>query len=58
MCGGQEQRSIRGVMVFLRGHGVSPAFAQKIFKQYGDESIAKVQEKSLSARKRDFWGGL
>ena len=30
-----EQRSIRNVMIFLRGHGVSPGFAQKIFKTYG-----------------------
>jgi exodeoxyribonuclease V alpha subunit len=39
-----EQRSIREVMVFLRAHGASPGYAQKIFKQYGEESIAKVKE--------------
>ncbi len=39
-----EQRSIREVMVFLRAHGASPAYAQKIYKQYGNESIAKVKE--------------
>jgi exodeoxyribonuclease V alpha subunit len=39
-----QQRSIREVMVFLRAHGASPGYAQKIFKQYGDESIAKVKE--------------
>lgn len=39
----QEQRSIRDVMIFLRGHGVSPSYAQKIFKNYGDKSIEKVQ---------------
>lgn len=38
-----EQKSIRDVMIFLRGHGVSPAFAQKIFKTYGDRSIDKVR---------------
>ncbi len=38
-----EQRSIRDVMVFLRAHGASPGYAQKIFKQYGDESIEKVK---------------
>jgi exodeoxyribonuclease V alpha subunit len=38
----QQQRSIRKVMIFLRSHGVSPAFAQKIFKAYGDQSIEKV----------------
>ena len=30
-------------MVFLRGHGVSPSYAQKIFKNYGDKSIEKVR---------------
>lgn len=39
-----EQKSIRGVMIFLQSHGVSPAYAQKVFKTYGDQSIKKVQE--------------
>lgn len=30
-----EQRSIREVMVFLRAHGASPGYAQKIYSQYG-----------------------
>jgi exodeoxyribonuclease V alpha subunit len=38
----QEQQSIREVMIFLRGHGISPSYAQKIFKNYGDQSIEKV----------------
>jgi len=39
----KEQHSIRNVMIFLRGHGASPAFAQKIYKAYGDASIDKVR---------------
>lgn len=39
-----EQKSIRHVMVFLQSHGVSPGYAQKVFKAYGDQSIKKVQE--------------
>ncbi len=39
----QDQQSIREVMIFLRGHGVSPSYAQKIFKNYGDKSIEKVR---------------
>jgi exodeoxyribonuclease V alpha subunit len=39
-----EQREIREVMLFLQGHGVSPAFAVKIFKAYGQAAIATVQE--------------
>ncbi|MDN3505677.1 MAG: ATP-dependent RecD-like DNA helicase [Simkaniaceae bacterium] len=40
----QEQREIRNVMIFLRGNGVAPSFAQKIYKKYGDESIEKMRE--------------
>ena len=39
-----EQRSIRDIMIFLRTHGVSPAYAQRIYKTYGDQSIEKVKE--------------
>ncbi len=39
-----EQKEIRDVMVFLQGYGVSPAYATKIFKQYGREAIAVVRE--------------
>lgn len=39
-----DQKSIRDVMVFLQSHGVSPAYAQKIFKKYGAQSNAKVLE--------------
>lgn len=37
------QKSIRDVMIFLQSNGVSPVYAQKIFKIYGDKSIEKVQ---------------
>jgi exodeoxyribonuclease V alpha subunit len=40
----EEQKEIRDVMVFLQGYGVSPAYATKIFKQYGREAIAVVRE--------------
>ena len=39
-----EQKSVREVMIFLQSHGVSPAYAQKIFKGYGAQSITKVQQ--------------
>lgn len=38
-----QQKAIREVMIFLRGHGVSPSYAQKIYKKYGDSSIEKVR---------------
>lgn len=38
-----EQKSIREVMIFLQSNGVSPTYAQKIYKMYGEKSIEKVQ---------------
>jgi exodeoxyribonuclease V alpha subunit len=40
----REQRRIREVMVFLQGHGVSTAYAVKIYKQYGDRAVAVVRD--------------
>jgi exodeoxyribonuclease V alpha subunit len=54
----QEQKSIRDVMVFLRGHGVSAAYAQKIFKAYGEKSIQKVRENPYSLAKEVFGIGF
>ena len=38
-----DQKEIRGVMVFLQDKGVSPAYAARIFKQYGRESVEVVR---------------
>jgi exodeoxyribonuclease V alpha subunit len=40
----ETQREIRNVMIFLQGHGVSAAYATKIYKQYGQDAIAVVQD--------------
>lgn len=40
----QKQKGVRDVMVFLHGHGVSAAYAVRIYKQYGKKSIEKVKE--------------
>jgi len=40
----EEQKEIREVMIFLQGQGVSPAYAVKIYKQYGRDSIRVVEE--------------
>lgn len=50
-----EQKSIRDVMIFLQGHGVSPAFAQKIFKKYGSQSILKLKDNPYCLA-RDIFG--
>jgi exodeoxyribonuclease V alpha subunit len=39
----EEQKDIREVMLFLQGHGVSSAYAVKIFKAYGQAAIATVK---------------
>lgn len=43
-----DQRCIRDVMIFLQSYGVSPKFAQKIYRVYGNKSIAKVNENPYS----------
>lgn len=40
----EEQKDIRDVMIFLQGQGVSPAYAVKIYKQYGKDSVKIVSE--------------
>lgn len=40
----EEQKEIRDVMVFLQGQGVSPAYAVKIYKHYGNDAIRVVKE--------------
>jgi exodeoxyribonuclease V alpha subunit len=38
----EEHRAVQQVMVFLQSHGVSPAYAARIFRRYGDRSIDVV----------------
>jgi exodeoxyribonuclease V alpha subunit len=38
------QSEIRDVMLFLHSHGVSSGYAAKIFKHYGNQSIAVVKQ--------------
>ena len=40
----EEQKEIRDVMLFLRSYGVGSGYATKIFKQYGNRSIAVVKD--------------
>jgi exodeoxyribonuclease V alpha subunit len=39
-----ERKVIRDIMVFLHGHGVGTARAVRIYKTYGADAIARVQE--------------
>lgn len=51
----EEQRRIKEVMLFLQSHQVSTGLAVKIYKQYGDEAIAIVQENPYRLA-RDIYG--
>jgi len=39
-----SQKAIRNVVIFLQRYGISPTYAQKIYRIYGDDAIEKVQE--------------
>lgn len=51
----EKQKDIKNVMIFLQNYGVSTAFAAKIYRQYGKESIEKVQENPYRLAD-DIWG--
>ena len=50
-----EHRAICDVMIFLQSHGISTLFAVRIYKQYGDRSIAMVCENPYRLA-QDFYG--
>ncbi|MBW2261474.1 MAG: ATP-dependent RecD-like DNA helicase [Deltaproteobacteria bacterium] len=39
----EAQQGVRDVMLFLHSHGVTPAFAVRIYKRYGRDAIARVK---------------
>jgi exodeoxyribonuclease V alpha subunit len=49
------QRHIQDVMVFLRGHGVSAAFAARIYKKYGKDSVNVVRQNPYRLA-HEVWG--
>lgn len=51
----KDQKDISNIMVFLQEKGVSPAYATKIFKTYGQEAVAKVTENPYRLAE-DVWG--
>ena len=51
----QEQKEIKNVMLFLQSNGVSTAYAVKIFKTYGNESINTVKTNPYKLAD-DIWG--
>ena len=49
------QRDIQDVMVFLRGHGVSTAYAVRIYRRYGRDAMAVVRRNPYRLA-IDIWG--
>ncbi|MDP6452678.1 MAG: ATP-dependent RecD-like DNA helicase [SAR202 cluster bacterium] len=39
----EAQKEVRNVMIFLQGHGVSSAYAIRIYRAYGHEAIGNVR---------------
>ncbi|HYN62104.1 MAG TPA: helix-hairpin-helix domain-containing protein, partial [Rubrivivax sp.] len=52
--GWADQKVIRDIMVFLHAHGVSTSRAVRIFKTYGPEAIAVVQENPYCVFQRSW----
>ncbi len=49
------QRHVQDVMVFLQGHGVSAAFAARIVKKYGNDSVNVVRANPYRLA-HEVWG--
>lgn len=53
-----EQKAMRDVLVFLRGHGVGAAVAKKIYKKYGDNTKKELQGNPYAALQGIFGIGF
>lgn len=51
----EKQKDIKNVMLFLQQYGVSTAYAAKIYRQYGKESIDNVKDNPYRLAD-DIWG--
>ncbi|MBH25451.1 MAG: ATP-dependent RecD-like DNA helicase [Myxococcales bacterium] len=51
----KRQGLVRDIMLFLQSHGVTPAYATKIYKTYGDDAIVRVQSNPYGLA-RDVYG--
>ena len=39
-----KQQGVQDIVIFFNKYGVSPSFAYKVFKEYGDESVNVIKE--------------
>ena len=51
----QEQKAVRGIMVFLQSHGIGTARAVRIYKTYGDQAVELVRANPYRLA-TDIWG--
>ena len=51
----ERQKEVKNIMMFLQEHQVSTSYAAKIYKQYGNDSIAVMKENPFRLAD-DIWG--
>src|SRR5205807_4048905 len=51
----QEQKAIRGIMIFLQSHGIGTARATRIYKTYGERALEVVRANPYRLA-TDIWG--
>jgi exodeoxyribonuclease V alpha subunit len=51
----QEQKAVRGIMVFLQSHGIGTGRAVRIYKTYGDQAVELVRANPYRLS-TDIWG--
>jgi len=50
-----EQKAVRDIMIFLQGHGVGTAQSARIYRQYGNDAIARITDNPYRLC-QDIWG--
>jgi exodeoxyribonuclease V alpha subunit len=51
----QEQKAVRGILVFLQSHGIGTSRALRIYKTYGDQAVEVVRANPYRLA-TDIWG--
>src|SRR5262249_52642334 len=51
----QQQKTVRGIIVFLQSHGIGTARAVRIYKTYGEQAVELVQQNPYRLA-TDIWG--
>lgn len=50
-----EQKGVRDIMIFLQGHGIGTAQSARIYRHYGNESVALIRQNPYRLCE-DVWG--